>query len=247
MTVLILGGTGEARTLAGILDGSGARFLSSLAGRVSRPRLPAGPVRIGGFGGPDGLAEYLRAEGIRAVVDATHPFAAGISANAAAACRRAGVPLLRLQRPGWAGEPAASRWTWVDGHRQAAEAALHHEGAVFLTTGRQTLDRFTRPLRERTVLVRVVEPLEAAAPPAWTVLESRGPYGLDAERALLREHGIRVLVTKDSGGAMTRAKLDAADELDAAVIVVRRPAAPAGVETVGSARAAAQWAVATAQ
>src|SRR5699024_1251648 len=93
VTVLILGGTGEARTLAGILDGSGARFLSSLAGRVSRPRLPAGPVRIGGFGGPDGLAEYLRAEGIRAVVDATHPFAAGISANAAAACRRAGVPL----------------------------------------------------------------------------------------------------------------------------------------------------------
>jgi len=247
VTVLILGGTGEARALAGILDDAGARFLSSLAGRVSRPRLPVGPVRIGGFGGPGGLAEYLRADGIRAVVDATHPFAAGISANAAVACRRADVPLLRLQRPGWSGEPAADRWIWVDGHRQAAEAALCREGTVFLTTGRQTLAGFTGPLRRRTVLVRVVEPLDVAVPPTWTVLESRGPYGLGAERALMREHGVRVLVTKDSGGAMTRAKLDAADELGAAVVVVRRPSAPAGVATVDSAQAAAEWAVATAQ
>lgn len=241
MTVLILGGTGEARALAGLLDDYGVRFISSLAGRVSRPRLPVGPVRIGGFGGSEGFQRYLRADGIRAVVDATHPFAAGISANAAVACCRADVPLLRLQRPGWSGEPAAGRWTWVDGHSAAAAAALRHEGTVFLTTGRQTLGRFVEPLRERRVLVRVVEPPGTAVPPGWTVLESRGPYGVEAERALMRDHAVRVLVTKDSGGEMTRAKLDAADELGAVVIVVRRPPAPAGVDTVDSATAAAGW------
>ncbi|WP_182358122.1 cobalt-precorrin-6A reductase [Tomitella gaofuii] len=245
MSVLVLGGTGEARALAERLDGAGVPFVSSLAGRVSRPRLPVGPVRIGGFGGTDGLASYLCEEQITAVVDATHPFAAGISAHAADACARAGLPLLRLQRPGWSDEPGAHRWTWVDGHDAAAAAAVEaavRGGTVFLTTGRQTLDRFVGPLASCPTLVRVVEPLGIAAPDEWTVLESRGPYDLAAERALMHEHGIRVLVTKDSGGVMTRAKLDAADELKVDVIVVRRPPAPAGVRTVPDAEAAARWA-----
>ncbi|GAA4821440.1 cobalt-precorrin-6A reductase [Tomitella cavernea] len=242
MSVLVLGGTGEARALAERLDGAGVPFVSSLAGRVGRPRLPVGPVRIGGFGGADGLASYLCGERITAVVDATHPFAAGISAHAADACAQARVPLLRLQRPGWSDEPGAHRWKWVDGHDAAARAAAGRGGTVFVTTGRQTLDRFVGPLASCPTLVRVVEQLDIAVPGEWMVLESRGPYDLAAERALMREHGIRVLVTKDSGGAMTRAKLDAADELKVDVIIVRRPPAPAGVETVADVRAAAEWA-----
>lgn len=242
MTVLILGGTGEARELARLLQEAGAEFVSSLAGRVSRPRLPVGEVRIGGFGGAEGLAGHLRSRGVAAVVDATHPFAAGISANAAAACAAAEVPLLRLQRPGWSGEPGADGWTWVDTHDAAATAAARAGGTVFLTTGRQTLERFTGPLAQVPTVVRVVEPLSFDPPPGWTVLLSRGPYDLDSERALLREHDVRVLVTKDSGGAMTRAKLDAAGEQGAEVVVVRRPAAPAGVRTVPDAEAAARWA-----
>lgn len=243
MTVLILGGTGEARALARELQSAGVDFVSSLAGRVRNPALPVGEVRVGGFGGAEGLERYLRDNGIRAVVDATHPFAAGISANAAAACAGAGVPLLRLQRPGWT-DPAGA-WTWVDGHDDAAAAAATGT-RIFLSTGRQTLDRFVGPLREHRVLVRVVDPLADEPPPSWTVVCARGPYTLEGERELLRANGIDTLVTKDSGGDLTRAKLDAAAELGVRVIVVRRPAAPAGVRTVPSADRAAEWVTAQA-
>ena len=240
MTVLILGGTGEARALAECLQQDGIGFVSSLAGRVRDPRLPVGEVRIGGFGGVDGLVTFLRDHQIQAVVDATHPFAAGISANAAVACAATGIPLLRLARPGWAGTAGSGAWTWVDGHDQAASVAATGR-RVFLSTGRQTLDRFAGPLARHETLVRVVEPLDIEVPAQWTVLHARGPYTLDGERDLMREHVIDTLVTKDSGGSYTRAKLDAAADLGVRVIVVRRPATPAGVDTVRSVTAAAAW------
>lgn len=231
--VLLLGGTAEARALADELVARGDDVTTSLAGRVARPRLPVGAVRVGGFGGPEPMADHLRGEAYDVVVDATHPFAARISANAVTACARARVPLVRLARPGWAGHPDAGSWHWVDGHDEAArtarglvDAAGPDGGAVLLTTGRQHVDAFTGPLADRAVVVRLVDPPEVPLPPAWTVLRSRGPYALAAERALLAEHAVAVLVTKDSGGDHTVAKLTAAAERGAAVVVVRRPAWP---------------------
>ncbi|UPK65744.1 cobalt-precorrin-6A reductase [Rhodococcus pyridinivorans] len=238
MTVLILGGTGEARSLAAALDDADIAFESSLAGRVRNPRLPVGPVRIGGFGGADGLVRYLTERGIRAVVDATHPFAAGISTNAAAACAAANVPLVRLQRPGW--HDAHGRWTWVDDHDGAAHVAATGR-RIFLSTGRQTLDRFVGPLATHDVLVRVVDPLTTELPPSWSVLLGRGPYTASDERKLLLDNGIDTLVTKDSGGSLTRGKLDAADELGVRVIVIRRPPTPRGVAAVETVTVAREW------
>lgn len=241
MTVLLLGGTAEARALAQRLDETGLGFVSSLAGRVQRPRMPVGETRLGGFGGVDGLAAYLRERQVAAVVDATHPFAAGISGNAALACHDTGVPLLRLARPGWAGEPGAARWHWVDDHGIAAATAARLGERVLLTTGRQLLGRFTGPLAEHAVVARVVDPVEEPLPPRWGVLLDRGPYLFDGELALLRRHRTQVLVTKDSGGSHTRGKLDAADALGIDVVVVRRPAAVAGMPTVSDVDAAVRW------
>lgn len=242
MTVLILGGTAEARALATELCVRGVPIASSLAGRVSRPRLPDGPVRIGGFGGPVGLARFLVAESITAVVDATHPFATGMRTNASAACAEVGVPLLRLARPGWAGEPGAQDWTWAADIDAAAAAAAQSSGTVFLSSGRQTLGRFTGPLATRRVLVRVVEPLTEPVPAGWTVICARGPYTAEGERALMEEHSVTTLVTKDSGGSYTRAKLDVAAERGVRVIVVARPLNPPGLDEVDTVAAAADWA-----
>jgi precorrin-6A/cobalt-precorrin-6A reductase len=239
MRVLLLGGTGEARDLAAALVAEGDDVVSSLAGRVSRPRLPVGDVRVGGFGGVEGLRAEL--PGYDVVVDATHPFAATISGSAATACAQAGVPLLRLARASWSDLPAAARWHWVASHEEAATRAADLGGPVFLTTGRQTLDRFVPVLRDRRVLARVVDPVLVDLPPTWTVLLARGPYTCAGERSLLVGHGIAVLVTKDSGGDLTRAKLDAADELGLPVVVVRRPAAPEGAEEVSDVAGAARW------
>jgi precorrin-6A/cobalt-precorrin-6A reductase len=226
-TVLVLGGTGEARALAAEL--TGVRVVSSLAGRVSAPRLPVGEVRIGGFGGVDGLVEYLRAERVDAVVDATHPFAAGITANAVRACRVVGVPLLVLRRPGWEPEPG---WTWVDSLDEAAAAV--GERRAFITTGRQGLAAFSKGL------ARTVDPPDPPVQGVEVVLD-RGPYTVDSEIRLMRAHDIEVLVTKDSGGPMTSAKLDAAKVLGLPVVVVRRPPLPDGVEVVGTVADAVAW------
>lgn len=229
-TVLVLGGTGEARRLAAALDAEQIPVVSSLAGRVSRPALPVGEVRVGGFGGPEGLAAYLRATGVAAVVDATHPFAARISANAAVACAATGVPLVRLQRPGWREHPDADRWTWVS-DAEAARTAADGARRPFLTTGRQSLPDFL-PWADRAVLARVVDPPETPLPPAWTLLLARGPYQRDAEQALLAGHGVDCLLTKDSGGDLTAAKLAAAGALGVPVVVLERPAPPPGVPLV---------------
>lgn len=221
MTILILGGTAEARSLAARLAETGVSFVSSLAGRVSTPRLPVGEVRIGGFGGSAGLTAFLHQNQISAVVDATHPFAARMSANAREASALTGIPLLRFLRLGWGQRPDAAGWHWVTDIDEARQRAESLGKRPFLTTGRQTLSAFAS-WADREVLVRIVEPLEEEPPDSWTIIHDRGPYDLQGERDLLITHRIDVLVTKDSGGSYTSAKLDACAELGVPVVVVRR-------------------------
>ncbi|MBM7775180.1 precorrin-6A/cobalt-precorrin-6A reductase [Actinokineospora baliensis] len=225
MKVLVLGGTGEARALAAALHTSPEHtVVSSLAGRVREPRLPVGEVRVGGFGGPALLAQWLLEHGIAAVVDATHPFAERISASAAEAALIARVPLLMLRRPGWA---SRSGWHWVDSLSEARTTAERLGDRIFLTTGRQGLAAFTDSTR--WYLIRCVDPPEVPMPAGAKLLLDRGPYTVDGELALLCDHRIDVLVTKDSGGPLTAAKLEAAQALDLAVVVVRRPPPPPAI------------------
>jgi precorrin-6A/cobalt-precorrin-6A reductase len=238
--ILILGGTGEARELAAGLTAAGVGVVSSLAGRVRRPRLPDGPVRIGGFGGAAGLAGYLRDEAITAIVDATHPFAAAISANAAEAAARAGLPLLVLRRPPWPADPS---WQTVPDIGAAAAAVRDWPGeSVFLTTGRRDLGAFADDDRHR-FLVRAVDPPDpdGPVPPRMTLLLDRGPYTPEGEAALMREHGVGLLVTKNSGGPMTAAKLQAARDLAVRVVVVERPPLPTGSTAVPTVAKALAW------
>ncbi|MFF0480359.1 cobalt-precorrin-6A reductase [Streptomyces sp. NPDC004435] len=236
MHVLILGGTTEARALAGLLH-PGTRVTSSLAGRVAEPRLPAGEVRIGGFGGPDGLAAWLREHAVDAVIDATHPFAERISFNAARAAATAHVPLLALRRPGWVPGPGDD---WRDvGSLEEAARALDGFGRVFLTTGRLGLAVFAE--RPEWFLVRSVDAPDAPMPARTEVLLDRGPFTLGGERELIARHRIDVLVTKDSGGAATAPKLSAAREAGIPVVVVRRPPVPEGVPTVATPEEAVAW------
>lgn len=215
--VLVLGGTGEARALAARLHGSAVHVTSSLAGRVSRPRLPVGEVRIGGFGGAEGLATYLARAATSRVVDATHPFAATISAHAVEACGTTGVPLLVLSRPPYDPDPAWHRVPTVE----EAAAAIERPGPVLITTGRRDLAAFAE-MTNRCV-IRTVDPPDGPLPADHLLILDRGPYDLASEAALLQAHGIATLVTKDSGGAMTAAKLTAARRAGVAVVVVDRP------------------------
>jgi precorrin-6A/cobalt-precorrin-6A reductase len=237
LTVLVLGGTREARELAQACASlPGLRTVSSLAGRTSDPLPLPGLVRVGGFGGVRGLAAYLRSERVGAMIDATHPFAARISGNAAAAAEATGVALLALRRPNWTPEPGDD-WRRVPS-LQAAAALLPQVGTrVFLTTGRQGIGAFAQ-LDGCWFLARSVEPPEPPMPRNLAVLLDRGPFTADGERELLRRHRIEVLVTKDSGGPA--AKLAAARALGVPVIVVDRPPAPA-VSTTASVQDAVDW------
>jgi precorrin-6A/cobalt-precorrin-6A reductase len=224
VTVLVLGGTSEARDLAGALTAGGTHVISSLAGRVERPRLPPGEVRVGGFGGPGALRAWLSEHRIAAVVDATHPFAQRISESAATACSASGVPLLRLERPGWK-QRDDDDWHWVGDTSEAAAAIPGLGRRVFLTTGRQGLPAFAG-LSETWFLIRCIDPPAPPLPPACEVLLDRGPYDLAGELGLIDRHGLDLLVSKDSGGELTGAKLEAARRRGLPVIVIRRPPRP---------------------
>ena len=221
--VLILGGTRDARELAGLLSARGHRAITSLAGVTTEPLLPEGEVRRGGFGGADGLADYLSREAIAVVVDATHPFAATISGHAHAACRRLGLPLLRLERPAW--QPAPDdRWLDVDGS-PAAAAAIPDGARVLLTIGRRRLEPFlARP--GLAGVIRCIEPPDAGLPPGWLLLRERPPFSLDSETQLMCGHGISHLVSKNAGGMPLPAKLRAARSLAIPVIMIARPGKP---------------------
>ena len=241
-SVLVLGGTAEARELAAALDRDPqTRVISTLAGRVVRPRLPAGEVRIGGFGGADGLARYLQDEQIGAVVDATHPFAERMSASAYSACERAGVPLVRVERPPFA-QAADDDWRRVATLDEAARLIPTVGRRVFLTTGRQGLAAFAG-VDDAFFLVRCVDPPRAPLPRHHELLLRRGPFTLDGELKLIDRHRLDVLVTKDSGGEHTQAKIDAARMRRLPVIVVARPARPGGraIPTVADAGEALDW------
>lgn len=237
--VLVLGGTSDGRALAALLHPlPGIHVVSSLAGRTSAPVLPVGETRVGGFGGVRGLVGWLRERAPAAVVDATHPFAARISAHAVAACAEAGVPLLRLQRPGWTAVPG-DRWHRVDSADEAARVLPALARRVFLTTGRLETAPYAH-LDDLWFLLRSVEPPTGELPRACEVLLARGPFTVGDEIALLRDRRIDAIVTKDSGGALTAAKLTAARELGLPVVLIRRPEVTAP-ERVTDAAAAARW------
>ncbi|KAA0926395.1 cobalt-precorrin-6A reductase [Rhodococcus cercidiphylli] len=228
--VLILGGTTESRALAAALDTvQGIETVTSLAGRVAEPKLPVGETRIGGFGGPDALAVWLRDNAIDVVVDATHPFASTIAAHAEQATRATSVALLVLTRPPWtAGE--GDRWTSVASLPDAA-SAITPGSRVFLTTGRQGVHHFSS-VDHSWFLVRAIDPPTGAVPPHMTLQLSRGPFDVDHESMMLAENRIDLLITKNSGGDMTRAKLDAARAASIPVLMVDRPTRTGSTPTV---------------
>lgn len=222
--ILILGGTTEARQLAGKLAARASVTLS-LAGRTESPVPQGVPVRSGGFGGADGLAAYLRKEHIDLLIDATHPYAAQISANAAQASQISGVPIFALRRPGW--EPVDDdRWTEVNTVSDAVQALGSAPRRVFLALGRQEVAVF-EAAPQHHYLIRSVDPVEPTlAVPDAVYLLARGPFRESNERALLEKHRIDVVVSKNSGGAATYGKIAAARALGIDVVMVRRPALP---------------------
>jgi len=231
--LLILGGTAEAIALA---RRAAASFdvTTSLAGTTENPARPPGRVRIGGFGGAAGLGRYLDENAIDLLIDATHPFAARMQANAAEGCALAGVPRCRLLRPAWQ-RHADDRWIEVDDIAQAAAAIRSPGRRVFLALGARDLPCFA-PLTDHWFLVRGVSP--PAQPIAnGLFLQARGPFTLGDERRLLVEHRIEVVVSRQSGGEGARAKVDAARALGLPVVMIRRPPAPPPpiVDTVAAA------------
>lgn len=241
-TILILGGTGDARNIADRLvteHGDNLRVITSLAGRTSSPRQPKGEIREGGFGGTDGLADYLQETAIDLLIDATHPYAAQISQHAVQASTLTHTPHILFSRPLWAPEPDA-HWLHVPDMTAAATALSEHAKIALITTGVQNLDAFVNVTKPK-ILVRLLEqpklplPLEDAE-----VVIGRPPYTLDGECALFKLLGIDTLVTKNAGGNATRAKIDAAHMLGVQVIMIDRPALP-DTTTVGSIEDIMTW------
>jgi precorrin-6A/cobalt-precorrin-6A reductase len=234
--ILILGGTGEARLAAQALVEEGYHVVTSLAGVTQNPHLPAGETRVGGFGGPEGLATYLATKEIELVVDATHPFALQISQHASAACREADVALLRLERPAWQ-QPGDGVWVSVSDFTSAL-AAVPDGAVVLLTTGRKNLSALASRPRLRG-LVRCIEPPALPLPEGWSLLQQRPPFTFDQETALMKEGRITQLVTKNAGGQSTAAKLHAAMHLGINIIMIERPLKPPD-RTVSSVQELAQ-------
>jgi precorrin-6A/cobalt-precorrin-6A reductase len=224
--LLILGGTGDSKALAVQAAGiPGLEVISSLAGRTHQPDVPSKNTRIGGFGGIAGLVDYLHQQRIDLLIDATHPFAAQISWNAAAAAKAADIPHLMLVRPAWE-QKTGDRWIEVPNNEAAAAALPGLASRIFLTIGRQELSSFAH-LQDLWFLMRMIDPPspDSALPPGKLLLD-RGPFSLDDERSLLQTYQISVTVSKNSGGNATYAKIIAARELNIPVVMVQRPAMP---------------------
>jgi precorrin-6A/cobalt-precorrin-6A reductase len=242
--VLILGGTGDANALAAqAAQIPTVEVITSLAGRTRQPMLATGNTRVGGFGGASGLADYLRTERIDLVIDATHPYAAQISWNAAAATAEVGVDRLMLLRSTW---PRLAGDDWIEVDSCVAAAATLPDLAtlpglalrVFLTIGRQELPAFAH-LQQLWFLMRSIDPPDGAIPPGEMLLE-RGPFSLDQERSLLQRYNIDAIVSKNSGGDATYAKILAARELQIPVVMVQRPLIPPG-DCVTDVASAVSW------
>ena len=227
MRILILGGTGEARALAERLTMHGHSVITSLAGRTREPALPVGELRVGKFGGIPGLVAYLRARGIDRLVDATHPYAGLISVNAVGAAQATGVPLVRYMRPAWV-EPEGAKWWYVQNLEDAA-GVLPGGATALVTTGHEGLEQLLAR-DDCKLVVRLIEPPAEALPRHAKLILARPPYTLDGERALFEREGITHLVTKNSGGEQTAAKLEAARATGAEVIMVARPVYGPAVE-----------------
>jgi precorrin-6A/cobalt-precorrin-6A reductase len=240
MRLLILGGTTEASALAASLASrADIEPTLSLAGRTTNPAPSPIPTRVGGFGGVEGLRDYLLAERIEAVVDATHPFAEQISANAAAACATARTPLLVFTRPPW--RPVeGDRWIEVATIDAAVDALGPTRRTVFLTQGRQQLAAFARAPQHRYIVRTIDRPDAIDALPDARLILARGPFTLADEERLMRDEGVELIVSKNSGGASTYAKIEAARRLGVIVVMASRPAAP-DVETVTDLPSALAW------
>lgn len=238
--LLLLGGTGEAAELARGLSGTpGLTVITSLAGRTRKPHELPGEVRVGGFGGVAGLVTYLQDQAIDLVVDATHPFAATMAANAAAACDEVRLPRLKLHRPPWPRQDS-DRWIDVPSADEAAAALPGLASRVFLTTGRQDIAAFT-PYAETWFLVRLIDrPAEPLPLQQYELILARGPFQAKSEADLMSDHGIEALVSKNSGGNSTYGKIAAARLKKLPVIMIERPAVPSG-EIVDSVEEALEW------
>ncbi|MBD2364721.1 cobalt-precorrin-6A reductase [Anabaena minutissima FACHB-250] len=238
--VLILGGTGDAAELtARVANIPGIEAIASLAGRTREPSVPEGNVRIGGFGGVSGLANYLCQMQVDLLIDATHPFASQISWNAAAAANQVNIPRLMLIRPPWE-KVVGYRWVEVDNHQAAAKVLEKQAKRVFLTVGRQELGAFAH-LKNIWFLMRMIDPPGAdALVPSGVILCDRGPFALENERQILIQHNIDTIVSKNSGGNATYAKIVAARELGIQVVMINRPPLPPG-EQVADVDGAVTW------
>lgn len=224
--ILILGGTSEAMALARALSARPEiSAVMSLAGRTGHPVLPPIKHRIGGFGGVEGLVAYLERENISAVIDATHPFAAQMTRNAALACEKLGVPRLIFTRPAWTPSDEDC-WIKVRDTEAAVDALGEVPKKVFLTVGRLSLPAFRRAPQHRYLMRSIDAPDATDCPPQIELILARGPFDVDVEQALMVAHGIEIVVTKNSGGQATDAKLAAARALHLPVIMIDRPTVP---------------------
>ncbi|MEL5876876.1 cobalt-precorrin-6A reductase [Cereibacter sphaeroides] len=224
MRILLLGGTTEASRMARALAEAGLPAVFSYAGRTAAPVAQPLPLRVGGFGGTEGLAAYIQDQRITHVIDATHPFAAQISRNAVEACAATGTALVALERAPWAAGPG-DRWIRVPSIEAAAEALPEAPARVFLAIGRQHLSAFAGRAQHH-YLLRLVDPPDALPLPRAEAIVARGPFTLAEDLALLRRHEIQWIVAKNAGGEGARAKLDAARELGLPVVLIDRPAIP---------------------
>ncbi len=241
MTLLLLAGTGDAKEIATALKEAGVDAVASLAGATRLPEPLDLPTRIGGFGGADGFTDYLGHAGITRVLDATHPFAARISARTCDICRTTGLPYLQFMRPGWEAGPN-DNWTEI-AREEDAIAFIPTGATVFLATGRQTLDRFAN-LIGRRVICRQIDPPDGPFPfDGGEFLIGRPPFSVADEVALFRRLDVDVLIVKNAGGQASRSKLDAAQELGIPVLMIKRPK-PLDAPRVSTIAEALAWATA---